>query len=207
MKKLHYIIICIFCLYNFQPVAAQHEHSDLHHEIGVTAGPISLTGSVIYGTIGFWSAMGGSISHKPIEMQLYGEYGLHYYYQITPWCQIGAKTLAECAKLTHYSDTLRTTITSIDRYAILSFMPSARFTYLNRPWVRLYSGVDMGFAYFWSGTTSYERGKATSDKNNNFLFAINATLFGVNVGKKFYGMFELNAGYDSMITFGIGARF
>ena len=205
MKKL-YLIILILCTFSLQPLSAQ-QHSDLRHEIGVSAGPISLTGSVIYGSIGFWSALGGSISHKPIEMQLYGEYGLHYYYQIKPWCQVGVKTLVECAKLTHYSDTLRTTITAVDRYALASFMPSVRFTYLNRPWVRLYSGLELGFAYFWSGTTSYERGKENADKNNNFLFAFNVTAFGVKKKKKFFGMFELNAGYDSMITVGIGARF
>jgi hypothetical protein len=33
------------------------------------------------------------------------------------------------------------------------------------------------------------------------------TAFGVNVGKGFYGLLELNAGYDAIVKVGIGARF
>ena len=99
-------------------------------------------------------------------------------------------------------------MTAVDNYALVSLMPSVRFTYLNRPWVRLYSGVDVGCAYLFSGTTYYDS-KTGSEKgeNNNFLFAFNITAFGVNVGKKFYGLFELNAGYDAIVKVGIGARF
>ena len=88
-------------------------------------------------------------------------------------------------------------------------MPSVHFTYLNRPWVRLYSGLDVGCAYFWSGSTSDNAKEDGNDgkKDNNFAFAFNVTAFGVNVGKKFYGLFELNAGYDAIVKVGIGARF
>ena len=125
------------------------------------------------------------------------------------WCQVGVKFTVESMRLIHYSDTLRTTITRVDKDVLFALMPSVRFTYLNRPWVRLYSGVDVGCGYLWSGTTSYDskdEGEEGS-KNKNFLFAFNVTAFGVNVGKKFYGLFELNAGYDAIVKVGIGARF
>ena len=88
-------------------------------------------------------------------------------------------------------------------------MPSVRFNYLNRPWVRLYSGLDLGVGYLFSGSSSRSKDgeEESGSKNNNFIFAFNVTAFGVNVGKKFYGLFELNAGYDAIVKVGIGARF
>lgn len=212
MKKriitLVLLLLCFCQILSAQKTNGDKPHSDLHNELGINAGPFSLVGSFTYGTIGFWTAIGGGISHKPVEMNLCGNYSIHYYYQVKPWCQVGIKAMVEAARVKHYSDTLRTRITSVDHYALLSVMPSVRFTYLNRPWVRLYSGVDLGCAYLWSGTTDYSGGKAgEKSKDNNFLFAFNVTAFGVNVGKKFYGLFELNAGFDSMVKVGIGARF
>ena len=208
MKRI-LVIICALSVCFCQSLSAQKQHSDLYNEIGVDAGPASLVGGFIYGSVGFFSAIGGGLSHKPVDMKYHGNYGLHYYYQVKPWCQVGVKFTVESMRLIHYSDTLRTTITRVDKDVLFALMPSVRFTYLNRPWVRLYSGVDVGCGYLWSGTTSYEskdEGEEGS-KNKNFLFAFNVTAFGVNVGKKFYGLFELNAGYDAIVKVGIGARF
>ena len=208
MKRV-IVTICVLVVCFFQPLSAQKPHSDLYHEIGVDAGPCSLVGGFINGTIGFWSGLGGALSHKPIEMKWYGNYGLHYYYQVKPWCQVGVKATVESAKTTQYTDTFRTTVSSVNHDVLVALMPSVHFTYLNRPWVRLYSGLDVGCAYFWSGSTAENAKKDENDgkKDNNFAFAFNVTAFGVNVGKKFYGLFELNAGYDSIIKVGIGARF
>ena len=206
MKKIvHLICLSCFC----HAMYAQKPHSELRHEIGVDAGLASIVGVLGYGTIGFFSALGSAFSHHPIDMQMYGIYGVHYYYQVKPWCQIGVKMTVELAKTTCFADTMRAAVTAVDHYALVSLMPSVRFTYLNRPWVRLYSGVDVGCAYLWTGTTTYNGKSDSGEKgtDNNFLFAFNATIFGVNVGKKFYGLFELNAGYDAMVKIGIGARF
>ncbi len=205
-KKKIFLVVCLLCFCH--AVFAQKPYSDLRNEIGVDAGPTSVVGVLGYGTIGFFSALGSAFSHQPVELKMHGVYGIHYYYQVKPWCQVGVKATVELAKTKHYADTLRTVMTAVDNYALVSLMPSVRFTYLNRPWVRLYSGVDVGCAYLFSGTTYYDS-KTGSEKgeNNNFLFAFNITAFGVNVGKKFYGLFELNAGYDAIVKVGIGARF
>ena len=204
MKKICLgVLMVLLC----SGVSAQKPHSDLHHELGINAGPISFAGSFLYGTIGFFNALGGSIGHRPVDMNLYGHYSAHYYYQVAPWCQVGVKGSAECAKVTRFSDTLRTSVTSIDRYAIVMLMPSVRFTYLNRPWVRLYSGIDLGCGYFVSDSKSGKSSESDDSSGSNFLVAFNVTAFGVNVGKGFYGLFELNAGYDAIVKVGIGARF
>lgn len=202
MKKRIVLLLCAISILCSQSLFAQKPHSDLHNEIGVDAGPVSIVGGVVYGSIGFWSAVGGGLSHKPVKMNLYGCYNLHYYYQVTHWCQVGMKTVVEGSKLTYYTDTTRMVIDHISQDVLLSFMPSVRFTYLNRPWVRLYSSVDMGIGFFLSSTASSD-GKS----GKNVLFAFNVTPIGVSVGKKFYGLFELNAGYDSIFKVGIGARF
>ena len=208
MKKL-VAFLCVVAMCFSQSVFAQKPHSDLHHEIGVNIGPCSVVGGFINGSIGFWSALGGTLSHKPIDMKWCGQYSLHYYYQVKPWCQIGLKTTVECAKLIHYTDTFRTTVTAIDHDILFAVMPSVRFTYLNRPWVRLYSGLDVGCGFMFSTTSATESKEGNDDNNRNYnvLPAFNVTVLGVNVGKKFYGLFELNAGYDAIVKAGIGARF
>lgn len=202
MKKRIVLSICVLIILCSQTLSAQKPHSDLYNEIGVDAGPVSVVGGVVYGTIGFWTAVGGGLSHKPVEMNLYGCYNVHYYYQVTHWCQVGMKTVVEGSKLTYYTDTTKRMIDHVSQDVLLSFMPSVRFTYLNRPWVRLYSSVDVGVGFFLSST-----GGSDGELGNKPLFAFNITPIGVSVGKKFYGLFELNAGYDSVVKVGIGARF
>ena len=107
MKKRIVLSICILIILCSQTLSAQKPHSDLYNEIGVDAGPVSIVGGVVYGTIGFWTAVGGGLSHKPVEMNLYGCYNVHYYYQVTHWCQVGMKTVLEGSKLTYYTDTTK----------------------------------------------------------------------------------------------------
>lgn len=204
MRKTIIAILCVITLTSNS--FAQHRHSDQYNEIGITGGPISAMGSLIYGSIGFWNAFGSALSHTATDLDLFGEYGLHYYYQVKPWCQVGLKASFEAARLTHYTDTLSVTIKDQSKMAFITLMPSVRFTYLNRPWVRLYSGVDVGCSYYLNKDVNHLT-KADEDKDNNFLFAFNVTAFGVNVGKKFFGMFEANFGYDSFLKAGIGVRF
>ena len=98
MKKLT-VFLCIVAVCFSQSAYAQKPHSDLHHELGINAGPCSVVGGFLNGTIGFWSALFGEIGHKPVDMKWYGQYSFHYYYQVKPWCQIGFKTTVEYAKL------------------------------------------------------------------------------------------------------------
>lgn len=203
MKRL-LIILSIGLLTWMPPAQAQKPHSDLLNEIGVDAGPVSIFGGFIVGTVDFFNALGSSMSHQAYDSRYYGVYNLHYYRQVKPWCQVGAKFTVEGSRITRYTDSLQTAIHSISDDLVFTFMPSVRFTYLNRPWVRLYSGVDVGLGYLFSNIQSFSK---DDNNGNKFLPAMNITAFGVNVGKGFYGLFELNAGFDSIVKVGIGARF
>ncbi len=211
MKRFVVITICL-CLLIPMATFAQEKpirlHSDLHHEFGVSAGPNSIVGGTVYGTVGVFSALFSGLGNQRTQLRYYGEYGLHYYYQVTHWCQVGVKTTLDVATLTRYSDTMYSTINKIDKYLLLSVMPSVRFTYLNRPWVRLYSGLDVGCGYLFSTTQTPEKASSEEGENNgnNFLFAFNVTPIGVNVGKRFFGMAEINIGYDSWFKVGLGCR-
>ena len=182
-------------------------HSDLHHELGISAGPNSIIGGTVYGTVGFFGALFSGLGHERTRLDFYGEYGLHYYYQVKPWCQVGVKTTIDAAKMVTYTDTTYSTVSRSSTFLLLSVMASVRFTYLNRPWVRLYSGVDLGCGFLFTGEKSSSKSEEGKDSDNdNILFAFNVTPIGVNVGKRFFGMAEINFGFDSWFKVGIGCR-
>lgn len=205
MKKSFLIGLCMVVMgIPYLQGQNQKVHSDLKHEIGVGGGFTSAMGFVIYGSIGFTEAIFGGLSKKPIDMKWYGQYGVNYHYQVKHWCQVGAKFTVESTKITRYTDTTKVLMQDVSKEFLCTFMPSVRFTYLNRPWVRLYSGVDVGIGYF---VDNKKNSANEVTRSGNFFFAFNVTPIGVNVGKKFYGMFETNIGFESVLKVGIGARF
>ncbi|MCR4966000.1 MAG: hypothetical protein K6A41_10140 [Bacteroidales bacterium] len=206
MKKIVILLACSI-LVLLQPAQAQKPHSDLYNEIGVDAGPYSFGGGFLLGTVNFFTALGNTIGHQTYDMKYYGAYDIHYYRHVAHWCQVGVKATVEGSRTTRYTDSLRTAVKSIDDNIIFTVMPSVRFTYLNRPWVRLYSGAEIGVGYLFNKNQDFSKDDSEEEKGNNFFPAFNVNVFGVNVGKKFYGLFELNAGFESIVKVGIGARF
>jgi hypothetical protein len=81
----------------------------------------------------------------------------------------------------------------------LSLLPMVRFTYLNKPTVRLYSalGVGIGFSSEKSDQIRY---------NDTFMDA-HITFFGISVGKKLFASSEIGFGSLGIINAGIGYRF
>lgn len=207
MKKDFIVSLC-FIIMGLPLLHAQNQkerklHSDLQNEIGVGGGIASAMGFVVHGSIGFIEVFFGGLSNQPIDMKWYGQYGVNYHYQVKHWCQLGVKFTIESSKITRYTDTTKWVVKSVSKEVLCVFMPSVRFAYLNRPWVRLYSGVDVGVGYFIDNKDNVSE----STRSGNFFFAFNVTPIGVNVGKKFYGMFETNFGFDSVFKIGLGARF
>ena len=73
----------------------------------------------------------------------------------------------------------------------VTLMEMARFTYLNRDWVRLYSSVGLGL-------TTYD----------GLYLSLQTTLLGVSVGKKFFGFAEFGVGAEYLpFHCGLGYRF
>ena len=86
--------------------------------------------------------------------------------------------------------------TGTDRGVVLTFMPQARFSYLNREYVKLYSSVGAGVLY------------ATFQNTYSTAICLQLVPVGVTVGKKVFGFFEVGAGslYVGCMA-GIGCRF
>lgn len=83
-----------------------------------------------------------------------------------------------------------------------SFLPYARFTYLNRPVVKLYSAVGLGIG---AGYRKFDN----NDWEETLVYpAFQVTPIGIMVGRRVYGLFELGAGTVYVgCRAGIGVRF
>lgn len=81
----------------------------------------------------------------------------------------------------------------------IAFLPTVRFSYLNKKYVTLYSGLSTGFLL------NFEK----NDGSTNVYFhpTLQVTAFGVSAGRKFFGYTEVGWGYKGFITAGIGYRF
>lgn len=173
-------------------------HSPYHNDITLTGGLVSLYGAFMIHD--------GFVAMPPPYMtsvRYCGNYGVQYHHNFKWWFQYGVKATAEFGNVFRYAED-RTAMTGYTNESMWTLMPSIRFTYLNRNWVRLYSGLDMGVAIQYSDDKLYEPGHTGKYLESHFAF--NMTPIGINVGKKVYGMFEFNIGAASFIKFGIGYR-
>jgi hypothetical protein len=95
------------------------------------------------------------------------------------------------------------TNTITDKYSSHRFTlyPMVRFSYFNRPLIRLYSALGLGIGF--------KSGGWSSDNNNSSTYYTSgqATFFGVSVGKKLVASWELGIGSMGIATMGIGYRF
>lgn len=83
-----------------------------------------------------------------------------------------------------------------------SFLPYARFTYLNRPVVKLYSAVGLGIG------AGYRKLDNNGWEETLVYPAFQVTPIGIMVGRRVYGLFELGAGTVYVgCRAGIGVRF
>lgn len=81
----------------------------------------------------------------------------------------------------------------------VSFVPFVRFVWLNRPVVKMYSGLGIGCS-FAGDVTPLERSTV-------IIPAIDITPIGIKVGKKIYGLAEVSLGTTGAVSAGIGYRF
>lgn len=183
------------------------KHSPLRHNIGIEAGgPSSLYSTVMVLTEAMFVLPAYVISNRDLDIDLRGCYGISYHYQVNSWLQVGVKSYVELLQNSVY-DTSRVNLQERTTFALVNIMPSVRFTYLNRPMVRLYSGIDLGMGIFASTPDKNSDGESAADKSSPCYFSFNITPIGVSVGKKFYGLFETNIGSSTFFKVGLGCRF
>lgn len=122
--------------------------------------------------------------------------------QFKKWFALGVQANFDAIWSAVYSsDTEERTGTSSGM--VFSLLPYARFTYLNRPVVKLYSAVGLGV------TAGYRNYSAEGDSSYSMVYpAFQLTPIGIMLGRKVYGLFELGVGTVYMgCRAGIGYRF
>lgn len=84
-------------------------------------------------------------------------------------------------------------------------VPTVRFTYLNRPIVRLYSSIGVGVGFCRERTRNVD-GHIEANRNEHFCPA-EVTILGVSVGRRLFGFAELSTGSMGVCSAGIGYKF
>lgn len=140
--------------------------------------------------------------HGPLKTS--GGYALSYMYSPLKWLAVGMYVGYVCQWETIR---LRTTdaVSQSDYEHHLMFVPTVRFTYLNRPLVRLYSSIGVGVGLC-SQRTKDHMGVLLSSRSERFCPA-EITILGVSVGRRLFGFAELSTGSMGVCAAGIGYRF
>lgn len=134
-----------------------------------------------------------------------GSYSLSYMFSPARWFSVGTYATYANVNYKHYDrrSGQRISKTNIDHFLLT---PTVRFTYLNRPIVRLYSQVGIGFGHL-TENCKYVDGSMTNEKYSETYCSIQLTLFGVSVGRRLYGFAEIGSGSIGGLNAGIGYRF
>ncbi len=85
----------------------------------------------------------------------------------------------------------------------LSTLVGFEYHYLNKKYLNLYSGVQLGMYH--TRLILLENKSKTSNSKTGFAFQVDA--FGLCVGKNVFGFIELGFGFNGIIKFGISGRF
>lgn len=160
--------------------------------------------------------MDGTVSGNNYQMEnrrYTGNIYADYHYNINTWLAVGAQVRTSGCIYDNYQNIEGTSkLIGEDHYRITTYAyPQVRFTYFNRPSVRLYSGIGLGFMAF-----LYD---AQNTENNRYMGTLPITLLGISVGKKhWYGTADLNilCGFNdkvfspiplNILNIGVGYRF
>ncbi len=120
-----------------------------------------------------------------------------YHYRLLKWLSIGGFFSYAGAFATKENIITEENISCKDHF--IAIAPSIRFTYLNRKYVTLYSGLAVSMTWQFSVDDAgmkpwtYVRGQLTG--------------IGVSVGQKWFGFTELGYGNKGIVTAGFGYRF
>lgn len=133
-----------------------------------------------------------------------GGYSLSYMYSPLRWLSVGLYAGYVSQWQNNLLRASRSVVsTTTERHLML--VPTVRFTYLNRPIVRLYSSIGIGVGFCRERTRNVD-GHLEFSENSRFC-PTEVTLFGVSVGRRLFGFAELSVGSLGVCSAGIGYRF
>ena len=148
-------------------------------------------------------------------------FSFDYHYRAAKWFWLGLSTGYGFYKESHYPDG----IVSPDlRYWLCKqhnflIMPSLRFSYLNRPHITLYSGLDIGLLivrrtpermnqFVDEGWSPDDDPSGWPHNRTDVFSAFQLTAFGLKAGgNHWFGSLELGAGIKGFVNLGVGYEF
>lgn len=203
MKKRTLLILLLAVLpaaLSAQEETAHREPFVPQHELRLTAGayPI-IPGSNQLLWWGYRDEMIFSprnTHHGPVYTS--GAWSLSYDYRFKKWFDLGL-TLGYYGEYSRSYSNKDFSPVGRNRVHFITVMPVARFTWLNRRWVRMYSAVGLG--------ATFRTGVDFDGESDAETIAFQFTPIGISVGRSLFGFAEVGVGAQGVLMMGIGYKF
>lgn len=127
----------------------------------------------------------------------HGGYTASYAYRLRKWIDFGVGVTFANEYFNTYSN-LNTNRQNRYSTDAVSIVPTVRFSWLNREWVRLYSSVGVGITFISSNRKDID----LSPMGNGQIIPI-----GISVGRSLFGFAEVGYGAQGALIIGIGYSF
>lgn len=152
-----------------------------------------------YDDIGYWLWPGeypGEQRYYKGPKRVTGGIGISYGYRVRRWLEVGASLTYAGFYQNLYASADRN-VAARERNHYVTLMPYARFSWVNRRSVRLYSSLHLGVQFSW------QKWYFGQNHNWNYL-AAHFTPFGIRVGRRLFGYGEVGIGMRGVFVLGIG---
>lgn len=226
-ERNHYLYFQIAYLHSFSKMRAikqaqphwNDDKSFYRHEFRL--GVSDHFGFVFHRELG-GNAVGENLPNTVCTDLLYTPvFSLDYHYRAAKWFWLGLSTGYGFYKESHYPDGIVSP--DLDHWVCKQhnflIMPSLRFSYLNRPHITLYSGLDIGLLivkrtpermiqFVEEGFSPDDDPSDWPDKRTDVFSSFQLTAFGVKAGAKhWFGSFEAGVGIKGFVNLGVGYEF
>lgn len=199
MKKI--VLILFLTVVGTHFVAAQEDGVTSRHELFVGYGAVPTTDF-----FGLYSNMlSRLVSFGPVSQEnsrSFGAVNVGYLYYVKPWFGVGAIYSYANLKQDVVSEGMKI---GVEKYGYHNIMPSAKFNWLRRPIVTLYSRVAAGVTITPQQYTDAKTG--LTSKTTDAMFAFQVSPVGVEVGRAFAGFAEVGIGNMGVVQVGLRYRF
>lgn len=214
MKKMMSILVAALSV----PLLSWAQWPDTRHEVSIGTGVLPVGRDNVGRMSGvsedyYYLSIGDRYSYvvdpeEIIEQSRYYYGGVHstwafsagYMYSVYKWLHVGGLVSFHNVSRNKY-ETLSGRRTSTMQRNYISVIPTVRFSYLNRKYVKLYSSIGIGYC------GSVVRNFDSRKKRLESFAAYDITYFGVSAGGRLFGSVELGVYTAGYVKFAIGYRF
>ncbi len=126
-------------------------------------------------------------------------FSVGYFYSVYKWLHVGATVSYHNVSREKFETVTRRSVSKMHRN-YLSVIPTVRFSYLNRPHVRLYTAIGVGYCA--AMVRDFDRRRSSES-----FTAYDITFFGISAGGRLFGSAEVGMYTAGYIKMAIGYRF